>query len=108
MMKIAVKGASCRVGFNKVLSGSVLKSTVNVRWKSIMTYLEVESDEPRERIAALLANAKRACPAETLITQQVPLLSYVDLNGEPLEIEGMTTDRAKIPPFAEHAPSRGR
>ena len=106
MMKIEVRGASCRVGFNKVLSGSVLKSTVNVRWKSVMTYLRVESDEPREKIAALIANAKRACPAETLITQQVALLSYVDLNGQPLEIAGMTTDRKHTPPHEPHAPSQ--
>ena len=93
MMKIEVRGASCKVGFNKVLSGSVLKGTVNVRWKSVTTHLKVESDAPRERIAALIKNAKQACPAETLITQQVPLISYVDLNGEPLEIEGMTAAR---------------
>lgn len=93
MMKIEVRGASCKVGFNKLLSGSVLKGTVNVRWKSIMTHLKVESDAPREKIAALIKNAKQACPAETLITQQVPLISYVDLNGEPLEIEGMTAKR---------------
>lgn len=95
MMKIEVKGASCKVGFNKVLSGSVLKGTVNVRWKSVMTHLKVESDAPRERIAALIRNAKQACPAETLITQPVPLISYVDLNGEPLDIEGMTAEREK-------------
>ena len=93
MMKIEVKGASCKVGFNKLLSGSVLKGTVNVRWKSVTTHLKVESEEPRERIATLIRNAKQACPAETLITQQVPLISYVDLNGEPLDIEGMTAAR---------------
>jgi len=93
MMKIEVRGASCKVGFNKVLSGSVLKGTVNVRWKSVMTHLKVESDAPKEKIAALIKNAKHACPAETLITQQVHLISYVDLNGEPLEIEGMTAAR---------------
>jgi len=96
MMKIKVKGASCKVGFNKVLSGSVLKGTVNVRWKSVMTHLKVQSDAPRERIAFLIKNAKQACPAETLITQQVPLISYVDLNGEPLEIEGMTAHRESV------------
>src|SRR3990172_5684682 len=73
MMKIEVKGASCKVGFNKVLSGSVLKGTVNVRWKSVMTHLKLESEAPRERIATLIRNAKQACPAETLITQQVTL-----------------------------------
>lgn len=93
MMKIEVRGANCKVGFNKLLSGSVLKGTVNVRWKSIMTHLKVESDAPREKIAALIKNAKQACPAETLITQQVPLISYVDLNGEPLEIGGITAAR---------------
>ena len=88
MMKMRVSGASCRVVLRKHLGGSVLKGTVFNRWEGVSTYLKVESDEPKGRLAHLIKNAKAGCFAEGLITQQVPLDSYVEINGEPFSIEG--------------------
>ena len=90
MMKMKVSRANCRVVMRKHLGGSVLKGTVFNRWEGISTHLKLESDEPEERLAHLLNNAKAGCFAEGLITQQVPLHSHIDVNGKPFHIEGVT------------------
>ena len=82
MMKLKVSGANCRVVFCKHLGGSVLKGTVFNRWESVTTHLKFESDEPEDRLAHLIRNAKAGCFAEGLITQQVPLHSRVEVNGK--------------------------
>lgn len=88
MMKLTIKGASVSVRFRKTLGGSVLKGTVFNKWESVDTHLRVESDEPAERLAHLIKNAKNGCFAESLITEPVPLKSTVEVNGEPFSVEG--------------------
>jgi len=90
MMKMKVSGANCRVVLRKHLGGSVLKGTVFNRWEGVSTYLEVDTDEPAEKLAHMIRNAKAGCFAEGLITQQVPLHSHVAVNGKPFRIEGVT------------------
>jgi hypothetical protein len=90
MMKMKVGGATCRVVFRKHLGGSVIKGTVFNRWESVTTHLKVDSDEPADRLAHLIRNAKGGCFAEGLITQQVPLVSHVEVNGKPFQIDGVT------------------
>lgn len=91
MMKMKVGNAKCRVVMRKHLGGSVLKGTVFNRWEGITTHLTVDSDEPPEKLAHLIRNAKAGCFAEGLITQQVPLTSLIDVNGKPFHIEGVTS-----------------
>lgn len=90
MMKMKVSGANCRVVMRKHLGGSVLKGTVFNRWEGISTYLTLESEEPADRLAHLLRNAKAGCFAEGLITQQVPLHSHIEVNGKPFQIEAIS------------------
>lgn len=90
MMKMKVSGASCRVVLRKHLGGSVLKGTVFNRWEGVTTHLKLESGEPADRLAHLIKNAKAGCFAEGLITQQVPLHSHIDVNGQPFHIDGVT------------------
>jgi hypothetical protein len=90
MMKMKIDDATCRVIMRKHLGGSVLKGTVFNRWEGITTHLKVKTDEPADRLAHLIKNAKAGCFAEGLITQQVPLHSFVDVNDEPFTIDGVT------------------
>ena len=85
MMKLKVRKAKCHVEFDYLLSGSVLKGTVKTMWKGVTTNLEIDSDEPMDRIVALVRNAKGGCFAENLVVQQVPLLSSVKLRGQTVE-----------------------
>ena len=98
MMKLKVGNASCKVRFRKFLGGSVLKGTVFNRWEGVSTHLEVRSDEPADRLAHLIRNAKAGCFAEGLITQQVPLHSHIGVNGKPFHIEGVTGTQRPEPP----------
>jgi hypothetical protein len=90
MMKMKVSDPKCRVVMRKHLGGSVLKGTVFNRWEGISTYLTVQSDEPADKLAHLIRNAKAGCFAEGLITQQVPLHSHIEVNGQPFHIAGIT------------------
>ena len=90
MMKLTVKKASCKVRFRKLLGGSVIKGTVFNRWDGVDTHLSIAADASAEKIAHLLKNAKAGCFAEGLITQQVPLVSTLEVNGKPFELEGVT------------------
>ena len=92
MMKMEIKGASVSVRFRKLLGGSVLKGTVFNKWESVDTHLKVESDEPADKLAHLIKNAKNGCFAEALISEPVPLNSTIEVNGEPFKIEGVTAD----------------
>jgi len=89
MMKMKVDGGSCRVVLRKHLGGSVLKGTVFNRWEGVSTFLSVQSDEPADKLAHLIKNAKAGCFAEGLITQPVPLHSHIEVNGKPFPIEGI-------------------
>ncbi len=51
------------------------------------TKLDVDSDEPMEKIVALVKNAKGGCFAENLVVQQVPLLSSITLRGETVHFK---------------------
>lgn len=86
-MKLEVKDANVTVRFRKLLGGSVLKGTVFCEWESVDTHLSVESDEPVEKLAHLIRNAKAGCFAEGLITQSVPLNSTIEVNGEAFDLE---------------------
>jgi hypothetical protein len=86
MMKLKVRKSKVRVEFDFMLSGSVLKGTVKSTWNSVTTKLEIDSDEPMEKIVALVKNAKGGCFAENLVTQQVPLRSSVTLRGETVAL----------------------
>ena len=87
MMKLKVRKARCHVEFDYLLSGSVLKGTVKTTWKSVTTNLEIDSDEPVEKIVALVKNAKGGCFAENLVIQQVSLNSSVTLRGQTIEFK---------------------
>ena len=87
MMKLKVRKARCHVEFDYLLSGSVLKGTVKTTWKGVTTNLEIDSEDPVERIVALVKNAKGGCFAENLVVQQVPLHSSVTLRGQTIEFK---------------------
>ena len=50
-------------------------------------HLKLDSDEPLDKIVALVRNAKGGCFAENLVVQQVPLLSSVTLRGQTIEFK---------------------
>ena len=86
MLKMEIKNGKCHVEGDYLLHGSVIQGTVNVEHQGFRTHLEIESDEPEEKIAHLIKCAKGGCFAEKLIVQPVSLEGKVTVNGKELEI----------------------
>ena len=84
MMKIPVRKARVHVGMRNKQEGSVLQGTVKAACLGIETRLELESDEPPERIAALVRNAENGCFTMQALLAPVEFTLSATLNGSPL------------------------
>jgi hypothetical protein len=84
MMKIEVRKARVRVVMRNKQEGSVLQGTVQAACLGFETHLDVESDEPRERVAALVRQAENGCYTMQAVLHPVPIERTVTLNGAPL------------------------
>ncbi|MBM3342966.1 MAG: hypothetical protein FJY56_12765 [Betaproteobacteria bacterium] len=84
-----MKKASCHVGLDFQLAGSVLKGTVKDRWQDVTTSLDIDSDEPMAKIVAPARNAKGGCFAGQLIVNPLRLAGSITLRGQtaPFEAE---------------------
>jgi hypothetical protein len=69
------------------MKGSVRDQSLHGGAKGLETHIEIESDEPSERIQELVRMAEQTCFTLGAWTQAVPTSTTVKLNGEPLEIE---------------------
>jgi hypothetical protein len=87
MMKVSVNKARVHVSMRNRQEGSVLQGTVKTTCLGIETRLELESDEPPERISALVRNAENGCFTMQALLKPVPVTSTVTLNGTSLPIE---------------------
>ena len=83
-MKMSVNKARVHVSMRNRQEGSVVQGTVKTRCLGIETRLELESDEPPERVAALVRNAENGCFTMQALMNPVPIASTVNLNGAPL------------------------
>jgi len=86
MMKIDVKKARCHVTMRNKSEGSVLQGTVEANCLGFESKLELESDEPRERIQQLLRNAEHGCFTMQALLAPVQFSRSATLNGAPLEL----------------------
>ena len=84
MMKIRVQKARVHVTMRNKQEGSVLHGTVQAGCLGIETRLELESDEPPERVAALVRTAERGCFTIQALLEPVQVATSTTLNGEPL------------------------
>ena len=88
MMKIEVRKARVHVGMRNKQEGSVLQGTVKASCLGIETRLDIESDEPPERIQALLHQAENGCYTMQALLAPVEFKRTVTLNGAPLPADG--------------------
>ncbi len=87
MMKVSVRKARVHVSMRNRQEGSVLQGTVKASCLGIETRLELESDEPRERVVAMVRNAENGCFTMQALMTPVPITGTVTLNGTSLPIE---------------------
>ena len=84
MMKINVDKARVFVRMRNKTEGSVVQGTVQATCLGFETRLELESDEPPERIRALRRNAENGCFTMQALLRPVEFVRSVWLNGAEL------------------------
>ena len=88
MMKVSVNKARVHVTMRNKQEGSVLQGTVKASCLGIDTRVELESNEPAERVAALVRNAERGCFTMQALLEPVRFTTAFSLNGLPLQPAG--------------------
>ena len=81
MMKVKIEKARVHVTARFKVEGSVLRETVQAEGVGIETKLDVESDEPPERVAAVIRNSERGCYIMQTVMKPTPVETQVTLNG---------------------------
>ena len=66
--------------------GSILGGTIQSGSLGIEVRVDVESDEPGDKIAHLVRVARESCFTHGAIANPVPVDTNVRLNGQPLEL----------------------
>ena len=86
-MKIKIDKARVFVKAKFKSEGSVLRETVKAVGLGFETRLEIESDEPAERIATVVRNAENGCFVLQSILNPVPVERKFTLNGADFDPE---------------------
>ncbi len=89
MMKTKIRRARVFVKARFKSEGSVLKETVKAQGLGFQTQLELQSDEPPERVAAVVRNAENGCYVLQSLLNPVPVERKFALNGSEFDPEGL-------------------
>jgi hypothetical protein len=84
MMKTPIQRARVHVTMRNKTEGSVLQGTVQASCLGIEAQVELESDQPAERVAAVVRNAEHGCFTMQALLAPVEVTSSITLNGAPL------------------------
>ena len=90
MTKIQYKKVQLKQITRFYREGSVLDGSVTGGPVGLETAIEVQSDEPAERIAHLVKLAERSCFALQSMVQNVEVTASATLNGAPLDLGAPT------------------
>ena len=85
MLKVEVTRMRMTVRARYRVDGSVLNDTVQGRMLGADTTLDLESPDPPERVARVVANAERGCFVMQALLHPVPVTGETRLNGVPLK-----------------------
>ena len=85
MMKTKIAKARVFVTARFKSEGSVLAETVRATGCCFATRLEIESEAPAEKVAAVVRNAENGCYVLQTIVHPVPVERAFTLNGEPFD-----------------------
>jgi hypothetical protein len=85
MMKTHISKAKVSVKARFKSEGSVLRETVQAVGLGFETSCELESDEPADKVAAVVRNAENGCYVMQTILQPTPVERQFTLNGAPFD-----------------------
>lgn len=86
-MKLALRNVRVDQTTRFYRTGSVLGGTIESGSLGVDVNIEVDSDEPAERIADLIRVAKASCFTHGAIAAPVVVETSLRLNGQPLEAD---------------------
>ena len=89
MMKIDIKGAKATASSRYRTEGSVLRETIQGTPNGFTIAIDVVSDDPPERVAALVRNAEAGCFVMQAIENPTEVIREVTLNGAPLDVAAL-------------------
>jgi len=93
MMKTKINKTRVFVKAKFKSEGSVLAETVQASGLGFETRLELESEEPPERVAAVVRNAENGCYVLQTILHPVPVQREFTLNGAAFDPERLSKKR---------------
>lgn len=86
-MKVSYSNPRIRVTAQYARDGSIIAGTIRSWCESIKTELELDSDEPIERVAQLIRMSEASCFTLGTVRSSTPTELVVTLNGQPLEVD---------------------
>jgi hypothetical protein len=86
MMKLPIRNVRVKVSARYHRAGSILAGTATAGCDTVRTDVQLDSDEPDERIAELIRVAENSCYTIGALRNPVPTELGVVLNGRNLEV----------------------
>ena len=83
-MKVEITSVKAHVAVHFGIQGSVLAGTIQASAPLVETNYEIESSDDRERVAAVLRNARNGCWVRAAVTNPTPFEDKSTLNGEAI------------------------
>lgn len=86
MMKMTVQNVRIKVTAQYRRGGSILAGTAKAGCDWVRTELQLEADEPEERVAQLIRMAEASCFAMGAVRDPTPCELVATMNGKRLEL----------------------
>ena len=83
-MKVDITSVKAHVAVHFGLQGSVLAGTIQASAPKVETSYEIESPDDRDRLAAMLRNARNGCWVRAAVANPTPFEDKSTLNGQPI------------------------
>ncbi len=86
-MKVEISSVKAHVAVHFGLEGSVLAGTIQASAPRVEKNYEIESPEDRNRVAAVLRNARSGCWVRAAVANPTPFEDKSTLNGQPIYLD---------------------
>jgi len=86
MLKIDITRADARVEMDGFHDGSIIAGTMHSGIRAFRINVDIESPEPKDRVARVIDLAQRGCFAERLVETAIPIEHTYHLNGEATDL----------------------
>ena len=83
-MKVEISSVKAHVAVHFGIQGSVLAGTIQASAPKVETNYEIESSADRDRVAAVLRNARNGCWVRAAVANPTPFEDKSTLNGETI------------------------